>query len=86
MPFVESFHMFVVGTLLGRMAYALYRRMRYVANGQNKWANAIRPYWRKMRFVSTVPFGAIVSFWATTRVAPTGGIYGALRPNNRITK
>jgi|GEM_PF-2804366 len=63
-----------------------------------KWANAIRPYRRKMRFVAIVPFvatvpfgaivpiGAIVSFRATTRVAPTGGIYGVLRPNNRIMK
>ena len=57
-----------------------------------KWANAIRTYRRKMRFVATVPFGAIVpirvivSFRATTRVAPTGGMYGVLRPNNRIMK
>ena len=57
-----------------------------------KWANAIRPYRRQSRFVATVPSEAIVpirvivSFRATTRVAPTGGMYGVLKPNNRITK
>jgi len=38
MPFVESFHMIVVGTLLGRMAYALYLRTRYVTNGRMPFA------------------------------------------------
>ena len=81
MPFVESFHMIVVGTLLGRTAYALYLRIRYVTNGRMPFAIQA-----EMRFVATVRFGVIVPIRATTRVAPTGGMYGALRPNNRITK
>jgi len=45
-----------VTALLGRIAYALCRQTRYVANGRNKWANAIRPYRRQLRFVAIVPF------------------------------
>jgi len=49
-------------------------RMRFARTG-GKW-DWLQPY----------RLGRLFHFGATTRVAPTGGMYGALKPNNQIMK